>query len=89
MIYVQETTTFSPKCCSLKGVACPYPKPNPDEVWSKSILMGLSLYGINHRIMQTELKTVIVVFDTVSLVKLSFNQVCFKEVSCSACTKYL
>ena len=46
----------------LKAVPWPYPNPkltqlaNPDEMWSKSILMGLSFYRINLRIMRTELK---------------------------------
>ena len=43
------------KCCLLKVVPCPYPNPNPDEMWSKSIFSGHSFSGINLRIMWIEL----------------------------------
>ena len=60
--------TLCQKCCSSKGMTCPYP--NPYEMWSKSIVRELSFYRINHRIMQTKLKMVGVVADEVS-----FNEV--------------
>ena len=54
-------TTLRRKCCSSKAVPCPYPNPNSEEVWSTSIFRGLhvSFHGINLRIMQTELKMVL------------------------------
>ena len=55
------------KCCS-KAVPWPYPNPKPGEMWSLSIFRGLSFYGINLRIMQTELKIVVALLvDEVSL----------------------
>ena len=47
------STALRRKCCLSKAVPCPYPKPDPDEAWSKSTFMGLLCYGI------TELKMVV------------------------------
>ena len=54
-----------------KRVPCPYPYPNPDEMWSKSIFRGLLFYRINLRIMQIELKMVVVIVDKVLFDKAS------------------
>ena len=42
-------------------------------MWSKSIFRGLSFYGINLRIMQTELKMAVGIEDEVSF-ELSFDE---------------
>ena len=48
IIFISAFMTFRQKCCSSKAGPCPYPYPNPDKMWSKSIFRGLSSYGVNH-----------------------------------------
>ena len=56
---MEESTTLRRKCYSSKAVPCPSPKPG--EMWSTSIFSVLSFYGINLRIMRTELKMGVVI----------------------------
>ena len=76
ILCVPGTKHLVQKRCSLKAVLFPYPYPNPDKMWSKSIYRELSFSGINLRIMQTELKMVLVVVDKVSFNKVLHTSVC-------------
>ena len=64
------------KCCLWRAVPCHYHNPNPHEVWSKNIFRGLSFYGINLRIIQTQIKMVVVLVDEVSFNEVSHTN-CF------------
>ena len=66
-----ECTTLRRKCCSLKAVPCSYPYPNSDEIWYKSILMGLSVYEINLQTNTDRIKDGLVIFDEVSFGEVS------------------
>ena len=66
--------TLRQKCCLSKAVPCPYPNSNPDEIWSKGIFRVLSFFRMYVRIMQTELKMVIVVVDEKQLDEVSCHE---------------
>ena len=65
-LILEGSTTLLRKYCSSKAVLCPYSNHISDGIWSESIFTDQSFYGINLRIMLTDKKVVVVLFDEVS-----------------------